>query len=115
MFLLLWGLAANSRTLLARGLGSRPMVVAGEASFAFYLLHVPLIGVLRIDGPNTWMGWVVTTGLLYLVILLVAVGAHVVIEVPAQRWLRRTLDRRRSEAPPAEELRPVAPTEQVRV
>jgi len=72
MFLLLWGLAANSRTLLARGLGSRPMVVAGEGSFAFYLLHVPLIGVLRIDGPNTWTGWVVTTGLLYLVILLVA-------------------------------------------
>jgi hypothetical protein len=31
-------------------------------------------------------------------IVLVAVGAHVIIKRPVQRWLRRTLDRKRTPA-----------------
>lgn len=103
VFLLLWGLAAAPRTWFARVLGSRPMVAAGEASFAFYLLHVPLLGLLHIEGPDTWASWAFTTGLLYVMILLVAVGAHVAIERPAQRFIRRVLDPRPPKATTAAE------------
>lgn len=93
--LLLWGLASNPGTVIARALGSRPMVFAGEASFAFYLLHLPLLQVLVAPPTDGWYGWAFVTGLQFGVILLTAVGAHIVIERPAQQYLRRALDRRR--------------------
>jgi len=55
-FLLLWGVAANDRSPLARLLASPGMVLAGEASFAFCLLHLPLIGMLTIAGVDTAAG-----------------------------------------------------------
>ncbi len=70
------------------------MVLAGEASFAFYLFHVPLLVRLGLGPVERWYGFVFITTLEFSMILLVAVGAHVVIELPAQRWIRRTLDRR---------------------
>jgi peptidoglycan/LPS O-acetylase OafA/YrhL len=98
VFLLLWGLAAGQETLLARFLASRPMIVAGEASFAFYILHGPMLGLLTYVGVDTEAKWVLQTILQFTMILIVAVGAHHLIELPAQRWLRRTLDRRPRDA-----------------
>ena len=66
-----------------------------EASFAFYLLHLPMLQVLAAPPTDGWYGWVFVTGLQFGVIMLTAVGAHIVIERPAQRFLRRVLDRRR--------------------
>ena len=111
--LLLWGLAASPGTWLARFLGSRPMVAAGEASFAFYLLHLPLLGLLHIEAPPTWAAWAFITGLMFVMVLLVAVGAHVAIERPAQRWIRRTLDHKRRDM--AEDPAPVELAERVLV
>lgn len=98
--LLIWGLASDTRSALARLLASRPMVLAGEASFAFYLLHVPLMRQLTAGPVDRWNGWLFTSTLVFGMILLVAVGAHIVVEKPAQRWIRRTLDRRRPPARP---------------
>jgi peptidoglycan/LPS O-acetylase OafA/YrhL len=99
-FLLLWGLAANGGSVLARGLASRPLVIAGEASFAFYLLHKPLLYVLRPVGyDDSWFDWTLTTGLVFSIILFVAIGAHLALELPAQRWIRATFDRTKSIVP----------------
>jgi peptidoglycan/LPS O-acetylase OafA/YrhL len=112
VFLLIWGLAAGQGTLLARFLASPPMIVAGEASFAFYILHGPMLGLLAYAGVNSEAKWVLQTTLQFTMILVLAVGAHHIIELPAQRWLRNTLDRRprkaeaskvaAAEAPPVE-------------
>lgn len=88
--LLLWGLAAGPQTRFSRLLGSPKMVVAGEASFAFYLLHWPLLGVVELPAES-WFGWLVAAAVLFSVILLTALGAHRVIERPAQRWVCRVL------------------------
>ncbi len=93
--LLLWGLATSPDSPIARLLGSKPLVLAGEASFAFYLLHLPMLQVLAAPPTDGWYGWVFVTGLQFGVIMLTAVGAHIVIERPAQQFLRRVLDRRR--------------------
>jgi peptidoglycan/LPS O-acetylase OafA/YrhL len=90
VFVLLWGLASAPRTALARALGSRAIVLAGEASYAFYLLHYPLLGRLDLGVPDGWRGWVFEVTLQFVIILLLAIGAHLAIERPAQRWLRRT-------------------------
>jgi len=73
------------------------MVTAGEASFAFYLLHLPLLRVLRPPEYDAWwFNWAATTAMVFAMILLVSVGAHAFIQRPAQQWLRRILDRSRA-------------------
>jgi peptidoglycan/LPS O-acetylase OafA/YrhL len=107
VFLLQWGLAAGQERALARFLASRPTLVAGEASFAFHIMHEPMLGLLTYVGVDTEAKWVLQTILHFTMILIVAVGAHHLIELPAQRWLRRTLDRRPRDA----EASKVAPVE----
>jgi peptidoglycan/LPS O-acetylase OafA/YrhL len=68
------------------------MVLFGEASFAFYLLHLPLVGSLSIAAGGG-RAWVVANAITFSLILLMAVGAHMVIERPAQRLLRRAFNR----------------------
>jgi peptidoglycan/LPS O-acetylase OafA/YrhL len=109
--LVIWGLATHPGSALARLLASKPMVLAGEASFAFYLLHMPLLARLTVGPVDRWYGWVFTTALEFAMIMLVAVGAHIAIERPMQRWIRGALDRRRPS--PAEDLVPVTRKEQV--
>lgn len=94
-FLLLWRLAGAPRTVFARVLASKPFVLAGEASFAFYLLHVTLMRQISFPGANGLWAWVALTVLEFVLILFASVGAHIVIERPAQRWLRNVADRRR--------------------
>ena len=109
--LLLWGLASAPRTLIGRFLGSRPMVLLGEASFAFYLLHVSLLPRLEFSGAETWRGKLFVLALQFVFISLVSIGAHIAIERPLQRWLRRVLDRHPARS--ADDLMPVALRDQV--
>lgn len=96
---LILGLAAN-QGLAARVLGSRPLVRLGEASFALYLLHTPLLGyhelargLLRIRHPGlSSPAWVQAGAIL---VVAVAVSLYVFRhgEQPGRRivrdWARR--------------------------
>ena len=90
--LLLWGLAWSPGTPVGRLLASRPMVFAGEASFAFYLFHRPLIQIFSSHPTDVARWWLEAVGL-FVVVFAVSAGAHILIERPAQRWLRSRLDR----------------------
>lgn len=94
-FLVIWGLAAGPQSPLAWILGTKPMVLLGEASFAFYLLHAPMLANSGIDTITSSNVWILTVGSQFVIILLAAIGAHVIIERPAQRWLRARLDHRK--------------------
>lgn len=88
--------------------GARPLTFLGEASFALYLVHMPVL--------ITWKNIVAQTrgvssdyvmGLpelsaLFSLTLLIACSAHLAIEAPARSYLRRALDRRAAD--------PVSPT-----
>ena len=93
VFLILWGLATGPSTMFARLLATKPLVRAGEASFAFYLLHGSLVGRFTFASVDNWREWAFATTLEFFAIFFLALGAHMVIERPAQRWLRRVLDR----------------------
>lgn len=102
--LLIFGLAVAPGGWLARGLSLPAVVLLGEASYAFYLVHLPAIGLL---GAGQWVNGV--SGSIALleafnlgVIVLLAVGLHLTVERPSRRWLRRRLSvRRRSDSGPA--------------
>lgn len=92
--MLLWGLAAAPRSWLGRALSTRPVVVLGEASYAFYLFHFLILDRLQFVGVDRRWEWVLVLLLQFAFTAVFSIGAHVAIELPAQRWLRSRLDRR---------------------
>jgi peptidoglycan/LPS O-acetylase OafA/YrhL len=74
-----------------RWLASRVMVSLGAASYALYLCHALLFGWLlaRWPGTGTGMMRVVGWSTYVAVAVTVALALHHVVEVPAERWLRR--------------------------
>ena len=98
--LLIWGLAVGPETRFSRVLASRPMVLLGESSFAFYLLHSFVIQSIPITGITTVRGWLLVVAVQFFVAVLVSIGAHIAVERPAQRWLRSILDPSRKASQP---------------
>lgn len=84
------GLAGNN--WLARGLGWRPLVFVGEASYCLYLLHFNLWNlihhshILERTGLIRFDPWIS-----YAFLIVLALGALHLVEKPAQRQLRKLL------------------------
>jgi len=95
MFLLIVGLAAAPGTLPGRLLSTRPAILLGEASFALYLIHYTLLHTLNPQWQNSLSHWLVAQAGTFAVILCAAMGAHLMIEKPAQRWIRKVFTPRR--------------------
>ena len=95
--LLIVGLAINRRTVISRVLGSPALVLLGEASYAFYLVHVPVAplhhGTVR-GLPFELALYVIFLGL----VIALSIGLHIAIEKPARRWIRGWLAPRREPA-----------------
>ncbi len=86
--LLILSLSLTQESAFARFLASRPMVFAGEVSFAFYLVHVPASQIWNLVHPGTDL----TNYFAKMIfIALVASGIHFAIEKPAQRLVKRAL------------------------
>jgi peptidoglycan/LPS O-acetylase OafA/YrhL len=88
--MIIWGLAVAPAARPARLLSSRSIVKLGEASFAFYLIHLPAIEILH----ASWAGKLTVSSValqaVYLTIILsVALGIHMLIEVPCRNLVRR--------------------------
>ena len=84
-----WVLAvsmASPPALLNRTLGWGPLALAGRYSLVLYIWHYPLFWYLSKD--ETGMSWWQLTILAYVLTLVIAVVAQLVIERPTQRWLR---------------------------
>ncbi|KPI07177.1 hypothetical protein OV450_3588 [Actinobacteria bacterium OV450] len=75
-------------------LRSRPLVWLGEVSFAFYMVHLILLNVVReLIGPEKFFGTAAGIGVLVLealATLAVAWLLYVAVEKPAMRHLGRT-------------------------
>lgn len=87
---------------LARALSSRPLVWLGDASYATYLLHVPLLIAVKLVavGDDLQMAPLVLVAYL-LALTALSGGLYRWLEKPAQRWLN-------AHRPGAFALRPTA-------
>jgi peptidoglycan/LPS O-acetylase OafA/YrhL len=93
----IFGLAVAPLSLPARFLSLPFIVLLGEASYAFYLVHDPAIGFL---GAGTWDAGTSGSKALYEALCLgaiiaLAVGLYITVERPARTYLRRVLTWRR--------------------
>lgn len=83
-----------------RFLASPPMQLLGNASFALYLLHVPLRTAVTPTFTQPWWGFAAY----FLLAHVVSIAAYRLIERPAQRglngWYRLLQDRRKSSMAP---------------
>lgn len=91
-------------------LASRPLVFAGEVSFALYMVHMPVLIawkslVSEVHGIDS--GFEVSipelAGLV-VAALMVAVAMHMLVERPGRHWVRRWLGRRSTRPAAASEL-----------
>ena len=102
---LIYGLATDcvgSPRGLARLLGIAPLVLLGEASYAVYILHMPIGKWFGYITQNQWTTLAhsvhlssggVANGIVYfLTTILGAVAIFEWLEKPARRWLRQRLD-----------------------
>ncbi len=95
--LLLLGLAWAPSTALGRFLSTRAMVFFGECTYAFYLLHVIVIGFVgQPDGGM--LSWVSTWLIAFAFTTVAAIAAHLLVERPARTGIRRLLDPRRPQS-----------------
>lgn len=93
--LLVLGLALLSKAGADEGLSKPWMLLAGEASFALYLVHFPALIIWKgameaLTGRSSAyvMAWW-EIGVLLPVTIAAALALHLAVEVPARRWLRR--------------------------
>lgn len=98
---LLFGLAVAPATLPARFLSLPLVVLLGEASYAFYLVHFPGLEIL---GGGRWMTefsavTVIQEALTLAVLLGLAVALHFAFEKPVRTYLRQKLSRPRPARP----------------
>lgn len=97
--LVILSLGALSKTGSAGFLESKPLVLLGEASYALYLLHMPILIIWRnlavmLDGRSSTYAmplWEVLV--VFGATLLASVLAHLWWERPARDWIRRRVDR----------------------
>ncbi len=95
---LILALALLSKTDADAGLAKPWMLASGEASYALYLVHMPMLiawkGAHSIltNRPSsyTFDWWEI--GVLLVLTLSVAFALHYLVEGPARRWIRRRAD-----------------------
>lgn len=83
------GLAAREVDGHRSVIASSRMVTLGEASFALYLCHAPLLAI--VVGEGRTMGWLpgaAAVAAFALASVVVSLGAHAGFERPVERWLR---------------------------
>ncbi|MBD2721480.1 acyltransferase family protein [Hymenobacter armeniacus] len=88
---LLWGLVQEN-TWLSRWLSSRPLVLLGKSSYAFYLIHMGAVQEL----VHRWLG---SSFLTVLALYGLSMALYWLIEEPLNHWLRRALGRPAPAAP----------------
>lgn len=94
-FILLLYFLARAKGPLSRWLGSKPMVLLGEASFAFYILHVPLFRYAKMLFPSVATSPVPFLGFL-LALTAVSIFSFLSIEKPLCAYLRKAYKTSRS-------------------
>jgi peptidoglycan/LPS O-acetylase OafA/YrhL len=104
---LIFGLAVAPRAAFARWLSATVVVLLGEASYAFYLVHAPMLTFLDTE---RWTVALSTTTVVYEILTLgviacLALGLHLLVERPARRRIRMTLGAGRPSIRPSSETK----------
>ncbi|MDQ2783986.1 MAG: acyltransferase family protein [Chloroflexota bacterium] len=88
---------ARYNTLSSRVLSTKPLILLGAASYSFYLIHAIVIDAVAV--PASAIGAksaYLHDVLIFAAVTILSLGAYTYVEMPARKFLRRTLTRQRS-------------------
>jgi len=90
---------ATSPSIVSAAISSRPVYYLGKISYSIYLIHLPIILLLR--GLFESRGWPMVPANLFALALSIAIAplAYNLVEVPGRMFLRRILSRLPTAAP----------------
>lgn len=89
--LLILGLSLSPNSIIARFLSHKWMLVLGEISYAFYLIHIPLGAAMFSHPLIDGFTFVSSTVFILGIFLLIATswGLHILFEIPARLFIRK--------------------------
>ena len=89
--LLIFALALEPHRGIARLLGTRPVVALGELSYAFFLVHVPIGGLLIGTALSAGLTPLSVATLIMGLLMMIALswGLLLLVERPARIWIRQ--------------------------
>jgi len=96
---LVLGLAWLSKVSAARWIEHPTLIFAGEASFALYLVHIPVLTIWKngvafaTDRPSSYTMGPLELIFLFAATALAALALHLFVERPARNFLRQRIDK----------------------
>ncbi|WP_207263550.1 acyltransferase [Pseudomonas sp. GW101-3H06] len=87
--LLILAIAKTSESFLSRLLSIKPVVLLGEASFAFYLIHIIALPLFALNTHRSFFTGIVFEFLFLGLIITMSIGMHLTVEKPCRWWLMK--------------------------
>lgn len=88
--LMILGLAINQKTAISGFLSSTALILLGEASYAFYLVHAPA-GAMEFWHARGLPDDLALYVVFLVMVICLSIGIHIAIEKPARKWVRSLL------------------------
>jgi peptidoglycan/LPS O-acetylase OafA/YrhL len=86
--LIIFGVAAVQSSAVSRFLSTPSMILLGEASFAFYLIHLIMKTMKLLRPDASMLEALIMQAVMLTIVVCTSIGLHLVIEKPAQNFLR---------------------------
>jgi peptidoglycan/LPS O-acetylase OafA/YrhL len=87
------GVSINQKMALARVMSHRTLILLGESSFAFYLIHTMMRRIYPGDAGGVTP--LASYGMFLGIVICTSIGLHVAIEIPCRRLIRSLFAPRR--------------------
>lgn len=89
------GVAIDQKSRISIAFSSRTMVLLGESSYAFYLIHVMLLPLYTAHSSASIMYRILHLAIFLLIVICVSIGLHLAIEKPLQGSIKRLFNKRK--------------------
>jgi peptidoglycan/LPS O-acetylase OafA/YrhL len=89
------GLAIDQKSRIAIAFSSKKMILLGESSFAFYLIHAILRPLYTSHPSASFLYQSMHLAIFLLIVICVSIGLHLVIEKPMQKLIKGLFSKKR--------------------
>lgn len=90
------GLAIDQKSKISIAFSSKKMILLGESSFAFYLIHAILRPLYTAHPSASLFYQGMQLAIFLLIVICVSVGLHVAIEKPMQKFIKKLFSKSRA-------------------
>ena len=89
---------ALQKGMLSRLLSNRFLIIGGEISYSFYLIHLFIIlTYTKMAAIYQWqIQWTISVPLIFCITVALSLLSYYYFEKPANRWVKRVLTKKQS-------------------